>query len=70
MTNLLYKCQNKELEDTMSVESDLRKDGIKVIDILDTMTVNRIAHNIATKLCETFQNFVLMNQIYLRNLLD
>ena len=38
----------------MSVESDLRKDGIKVVDILDTMTVNRIAHNIATKLCETF----------------
>ena len=32
----------------MSVESDLRKDGIKVVDILDTMTVNRIAHNIAT----------------------
>lgn len=26
----------------MSVESDLRKDGIKVVDILDTMTVNRI----------------------------
>ena len=38
----------------MSVESDLRKDGIKVVDILDTMTVNRIARNIATKLCETF----------------
>ena len=38
----------------MSIESDLRKDGIKVVDILDTMTVNRIAHNIATKLCETF----------------
>ena len=38
----------------MSVESHLRKDGIKVVDILDTMTVNRIAHNIATKLCETF----------------
>ena len=34
----------------MSVESDLRKDGIKVVDILDTMTVNRLAHNIATKL--------------------
>jgi len=38
----------------MSVESDLRKDGIKVVDILDTMTVNKIAHNIASKLCETF----------------
>ena len=38
----------------MSIESDLRKDGIRVVDILDTMSVNRIAHNIATKLCETF----------------
>ena len=38
----------------MSIESDLRKDGIKVVDILDTVTVNKIAHNIASKLCETF----------------
>ena len=38
----------------MSIESDLRKDGIRVVDILDTMSVNRIAHNIATKLCNTF----------------
>lgn len=38
----------------MSIESDLRKDGIRVIDILDTMSVNHIAHNIATKLCNTF----------------
>lgn len=38
----------------MSIESDLRKDGIRVVDILDTMSVNKIAHNIATKLCETF----------------
>ena len=38
----------------MSIESDLRKDGIRVVDILDTMSVNRISHNIATKLCNTF----------------
>lgn len=38
----------------MSIESDLRKDGIRVIDILDTMSVNKIAHSIAAKLCETF----------------
>ena len=38
----------------MSIESDLRKDGIRVVDILDTLTINRIAHNIATKLCDTF----------------
>ena len=38
----------------MSIESDLRKDGIRVVDILDTMSVNRIAHDIATRLCDTF----------------
>ena len=38
----------------MSIESDLRKDGIRVVDILDTVSINKIAHNIATKLCETF----------------
>lgn len=38
----------------MSIESDLLKDGIRVVDILDTMSVNRIAHNIAAKLCDTF----------------
>ena len=38
----------------MSIESDLRKDGIRVVDILDTMSTNRIAHNIANKLCNTF----------------
>lgn len=38
----------------MSIESDLRKDGIRVVDVLDTMSVNRIAHNIAAKLCDTF----------------
>ncbi len=38
----------------MSIESDLRKDGIRVVDILDTMSINKIAHNIAKKLCETF----------------
>lgn len=38
----------------MSIESDLRKDGIRVVDVLDTMSVNKIAHSIATKLCENF----------------
>ncbi len=38
----------------MSIESDLRKDGIRVVDVLDTMSVNRIAHSIASKLCDTF----------------
>ena len=38
----------------MSIESDLRKDGIRVVDVLDTMSVNRIAHNIAARLCDAF----------------
>ena len=49
-----YYTIRQKMEDKMSIESDLRKDGIRVIDILDTMSINKIAHNIATKLCETF----------------
>ena len=41
----------------MSIESDLRKDGIRVVDILDTMTINRIAHNIAKKPALVAHNF-------------
>ena len=43
----------------MSIESDLRKDGIEVIQKLDTLTVNTLARNIASKLCNTFPNFGL-----------
>lgn len=38
----------------MSVESDLKKDGIKVISKLDPIVVNTIARNIAQKLVATF----------------
>lgn len=38
----------------MSIESDLRKDGIKVISKLDTLFVNNIARNIAAKIVATF----------------
>ena len=43
----------------MSVESNLKKDGIEVIEQLDTLTVNTIANNISHKICETFPNFGL-----------
>ena len=33
----------------MSVESDLKKDGIVVIKKLDTLRVNKIAKNVATR---------------------
>lgn len=47
----------------MSIESDLRKDGIKVIGPLDTLSVNTISRNIADRLCKTFpeQHFVFQN---------
>ena len=47
----------------MSIESDLKKDGIKVIRPLDTLSINTISRNIAEKLCKTFpdQNFIFQN---------
>lgn len=47
----------------MSIESDLRKDGIKVIRPLDTLSINTISRNIAEKLCKAFpeQNFIFQN---------
>ncbi len=51
----------------MSIESDLRKDGIKVIKKLDTLTVNSIARNISVKLCNTFPNFNLnQNELFIK----
>ena len=50
----------------MSVESDLRKDGIEVIKKLDTLRINSIARNISIRLCETFPDFNL-NQNDLRS---
>lgn len=41
----------------MSVESDLRKDGIEVVEKLDTLKVNSIAMNVAKKICATFPNY-------------
>lgn len=38
----------------MSIESDLKKDGIKVTSKLDTLVVNNIARNIARKIVATF----------------
>ena len=43
----------------MSIKSDLKKDGIEVTEKLDTLKINSIAKNIATKLCETFPSYGL-----------
>ena len=47
----------------MSIESDLKKDGIKVVGTLDTLSVNTLAHNVAEKICNNFpeQNFIFHN---------
>ena len=51
----------------MSVESDLRKDGIQVIKKLDTLKVNTIARNVAIRLCETFPDFGLnKNNLFIK----
>ena len=41
----------------MSIETDLKKDGIEVIEPLDTLKINSIAKNIAQKICETFPDY-------------
>ena len=43
----------------MSVESDLKKDGIEVIKKIDTLRVNSIARTVSNSLCETFPDFNL-----------
>ena len=41
----------------MSVESDLKKDGIEVIEPLSTLKINSIARNVAQKICAAFPNY-------------
>ena len=51
----------------MSIETDLRKDGIEVTKKLDTLQINSIANNIAMKLCETFPEYNLnQNELFIR----
>lgn len=51
----------------MSVESDLKKDGIEVVGKLDTLKVNSIAKNIASRLCSTFPNYQLNeNELFIQ----
>lgn len=51
----------------MSIESDLKKDGIEVINKLDTLTINSLARNISIKLCETFPDYGLdQNELFIK----
>lgn len=43
----------------MSIESELRRDGIEIVSKLDTLEVNSIAKTIADKLTQTFPKFKL-----------
>ncbi len=38
----------------MNIESELKKDGIEVIGILDTLSVNSLAKNVAEQICNAF----------------
>lgn len=46
----------------MSIQSDLKKDGIKVIKQLDTLKVNTIARNVSIKIASTFPNLGLSQE--------
>lgn len=51
----------------MSIEADLKKDGIIVIDKLDTLKVNTIATKVSNKLCDAFPNFNLnKNDLFIK----
>lgn len=51
----------------MSIKSDLKKDGIEVTQKLDTLKINSIAKNIASKLCETFPSYGLKeNELFIK----
>ena len=41
----------------MSIETDLKKDGIEVIKPLDTLRINSIAKNISEKICQSFPDY-------------
>lgn len=51
----------------MSVETDLKKDGIQVIEALPTLKINSIARNISQKICETFPDYGFnQNELFIR----
>lgn len=51
----------------MSIETDLKKDGIEVTEALNTLKINSIARNISQKICETFPEYGLsQNELFIR----
>lgn len=41
----------------MNIEAELKKDGIEVVESLDTLTINKIAKGVATKLYNTYEKY-------------
>lgn len=51
----------------MSIETDLKKDGIEVIETLDTLKINSIARNISQKICSTFPDYGFnQNELFIK----
>ena len=51
----------------MSIESDLRKDGIEVLESLNTLRINSIAKNISEKICTTFPEYgINQNDLFIK----
>ena len=51
----------------MSIKSDLKRDGIEVVEKLDTLKVNSIARNISMKICDTFPEFnLIQNDLFMK----
>lgn len=51
----------------MSIETDLKKDGIEVVETLNTLKINSIARNISQKICETFPDYGFnQNELFIR----
>lgn len=51
----------------MSIKSDLKKEGIEIIEELDTLKVNSLAINISKKICETFPEYNLnQNDLFIK----
>ena len=51
----------------MSIKSDLKKDGIEIVEKLNTLQINSIARNISIKICSTFPQFKLnQNELFIK----
>ena len=51
----------------MNIESDLKKDGIEVIEKIDTLRINSIARTVSIKICEAFPKYGLnQNELFIK----